>query len=102
MPVYFDTQHIADELTITVNGYFDTRVSLEMARIYELNQTPKKVTVDFHNTESIDSCGLGLLIGMRKRFDCSKDDFRLINCSNAMTKFLNSVRFDKLFTIYSL
>ncbi|MFT4930051.1 MAG: anti-anti-sigma factor [Phenylobacterium sp.] len=99
MSIYFNTDEHRGILSVTITGYFDNRVSLAFNQINPGEPPPTKVIIDFRHTESIDSCGLGLLIAMRKRFDCEKENFRLVHCSAVMKKFLLSVRFDKLFTI---
>ncbi len=99
MPIYFDINQDNDQLTLNVKGHFDSRLTLEIRHLYQTATPTKKIIVDFRHTEFIDSSGLGLLIGMKKHFDCSKENFRLTRCSATMKKFFNAVRFDKLFII---
>ena len=70
MPVTYQIDPSAKEITIHVAGHFDFRLVTEFRRAYGAIEAPEKVTVDLKETDYIDSSGLGILIYLRKHFSC--------------------------------
>jgi anti-anti-sigma factor len=99
MPVSFEADHQARLITIAVSGHFDFRVITEFRRAYNAIENPQTVIVDLKETDYIDSAGLGILIYLRKHFNCKKEDIHLINCNNEITKTFTIARFNKMFVI---
>jgi anti-anti-sigma factor len=99
MPVFFETDLQERQITIAVEGHFDFRLVTEFRRAYNAIQDPLKVIVDLKKTDYIDSSGLGILIYLRKHFNCKKEDIHLINCNNEVTKTFIIARFNKMFVI---
>ncbi len=99
MSVSITTDLELHEITIAVAGHFDFRLVSDFRRAYDAIENPKKVTVDFEHTDYIDSSGLGILIYLRKHFNCSKDSIFLINTSSDINRTFRIARFNKLFQI---
>ncbi|NQZ06389.1 MAG: STAS domain-containing protein [Algicola sp.] len=99
MSVSFQTDQQLQEITIRVSGHFDFRLVTEFRKAYNAIQSPKKVIVDLQDTDYIDSSGLGILIYLRKHFDCKKENIHLINCNSIVTKTFIIARFNKMFVI---
>lgn len=99
MSVSYEIDTEANSITITVKGHFDFRLVTEFRRAYNAIEAPKKVIVDLAKTEYIDSSGLGILIYLRKHFNCQKEDIHLINCNNEIQKTFAVARFNKMFVI---
>ncbi len=99
MSVSLQVDQQLQEIIISVSGHFDFRLVTEFRKAYNSIQEPKKVTVDLKETDYIDSSGLGILIYLRKHFNCTKDNIHLINCNSPITKTLTIARFNKMFTI---
>lgn len=99
MPVSFETNEELQEITISVSGHFDFRLVTEFRRAYGAIEAPKKVIIDFADTDYIDSSGLGILIYLRKHFNCNKENIFLINTSPEINKTFRVARFNKMFMI---
>lgn len=99
MSVSFQIDQQLQEITIKVRGHFDFRLITEFRKAYNSIQEPKKVIVDLEETDYIDSSGLGILIYLRKHFNCTKENIHLINCNSPITKTFMIARFNKMFTI---
>lgn len=99
MSVSFEVDKQKGEIVITVSGHFDFRLVTEFRRAYNAIKDPNKVVVDFENTDYIDSSGLGILVYLRKHFNCRKENIHLINCNNEVAKTFKIARFNKMFMI---
>lgn len=99
MPVTIETDLDKGELTISITGHFDFHLVTDFRRAYEAIVNPNKVTVDLKNTDYIDSSGLGILVYLRKHFNCRKESIHLINCNKEVSKTLKIARFNKMFMI---
>lgn len=99
MSVSFETDREKGEIVISVSGHFDFRLVTEFRRAYAAITNPSKVVVDLQKTDYIDSSGLGILVYLRKHFNCRKEDIHLINCNNEITKTFKVARFNKMFMI---
>jgi len=99
MSVSYEIDSEANTITIAVSGHFDFRLVTEFRRAYSAIAAPSQVIVDLQNTDYIDSSGLGILIYLRKHFNCNKEDIHLINCNNEVQKTFTVARFNKMFVI---
>ncbi|MFT4926206.1 MAG: anti-anti-sigma factor [Phenylobacterium sp.] len=99
MPVSFETDQDLQQITIAVSGHFDFRLVTEFRRAYSAIEAPKKVIIDFKDTDYIDSSGLGILIYLRKHFNCKKENIFLINTNPEINKIFRIARFNKMFQI---
>lgn len=99
MSVSYQIDPTGKSITIYVTGHFDFRLVTEFRRAYSAIENPERVIVDLAKTDYIDSSGLGILIYLRKHFNCQKDDIHLINCNNEVTKTFAVARFNKMFVI---
>jgi anti-anti-sigma factor len=99
MSVSYETDQNQREITIAVSGHFDFRLVSKFHLAYSAIEDPLKVTVDFTETDYIDSSGLGILIYLRKHFNCQKENIHLINCNVEVAKTLAIARFHKMFVI---
>lgn len=99
MSVSYVTDDAKKEITISVTGHFDFRLVTEFRQAYSAIEDPTTVIVDLKDTDYIDSSGLGILIYLRKHFQCNKENIHLINCNNEVNKTFTVARFNKMFVI---
>jgi anti-anti-sigma factor len=95
----FEADHQTRQITIAVIGHLDFRVLSEFRRAYNAIENPQTVIVDLQQTDYIDSAGLGILIYLRKHFNCKKENIHLINCNNEVSKTFAIANFNKMFEI---
>lgn len=99
MSVSYEADLNKGEITIAVSGHFDFRLVTEFRRAYNAIKDPSKVVVDLKDTDYIDSSGLGILVYLRKHFNCRKENIHLINCNTEITQTFKVARFNKMFVI---
>ena len=87
------------DVTISLGSKFDYESIMEFKESYSKCQEVKKVTIDFRDTEYMDSSGLGMLINMRNDMADAAPAVQLINCRPQVKKVLMISRFDKYFNI---
>jgi len=100
MTIHWNTsQNDQSEAVIGIDGRFDFSLVNEFRQTYTvLGDSHSKFTLDFRNTEHMDSSALGMLINMRKHFG----DATVITIKNPrpqIKKILAISKFDKKFTI---
>ncbi len=99
MSVTINANTEKNELVIAVSGHFDFRLVREFRHAYNAMSEPASVIVDLKHTNYIDSSGLGILVYLRKHFNCRKENIHLINCNKEIQKTFQMARFNKMFMI---
>ena len=99
MPVTYKVNKQQHSITISVEGHFDFRLVTEFRKAYSAISNPDQVIINLEKTDYIDSSGLGILIYLRKYFNCTKGTIHLVNCNPDVTKTFVVARFNKMFTI---
>lgn len=84
-------------LKISLRDKFNFSVVEEFRAAY-MNVKPKSITIDFAQSDYMDSSGLGMLLNMRREFG---DDLpiSLANCNPSIKKVLAISRFETFFAI---
>lgn len=96
MPI---TSHLTQgHLTIGLTEKFDFD-SVDDFREAYTDKNAKLYTIDFRNTEYMDSSGLGMLLNMRRHIGDESIKIELINCRNQIKKVLLISRFETKFSI---
>jgi anti-anti-sigma factor len=83
--------------TITV----DTNLEIESRIESYLQPKDEKLVLDFSNTYSLFSSGLGLMIRLRKKVAESGGLVCLVNVSRRVREFLSTLNLDRVFPIYT-
>ncbi len=83
-------------IVIHLGDKFDFSGVDEFKSAYE-NNTSDKYTIDFRETNYMDSSGLGMLLNMKRSTENAPID--LINCKSQIKKILVVSRFDEQFQI---
>jgi HptB-dependent secretion and biofilm anti anti-sigma factor len=83
-------------LFIFVNGSFTINLFPEFQATYE-NKKFESVMIDFSNTDSIDSGGLGMLLQLRTIQGENANNITLKGVSKQILKVFEVVNFEKLF-----
>ena len=88
------------QLVISVRGIFDFTLLNEFRQAYS-NDAVKdvKVVVDLHNTTTMDSSALGMLLNMQQYLGKQDGEIEIINCNQDIEKILRITRFDKKFGV---
>lgn len=83
-------------LNIYVGGEFTISLFPEFQATYE-NQTFDSIVIDFSETDSIDSGGLGMLLQLRTYQGENANNITLKGVSEQILKVFEVVNFEKLF-----
>ncbi len=92
------TRVSGDTLHITLDKKFNFDMVDEFRRAYS-DKEASKFTVDFRETEYMDSSGLGMLLNMRRSVNANTDDIALINCRDQVKKVLLISKFELKFDV---
>lgn len=87
-------------LNIAIKGKFDFNMVNDFRKAYSgSDNVVKECTVDFRDSDYLDSSGLGMLLNLKRFY---KDDIKinLANCKPQVKKILIISRFDKKFSIH--
>lgn len=89
-----------EELTIRVTGRFDFS-SLQIFRnAYEnVENLPKKYTVDLKESDYLDSSALGMLLALRDFAGGDAANITITNCNPDVKKILLITKLDELFDV---
>ncbi|MGH1486672.1 MAG: STAS domain-containing protein [Cellvibrionaceae bacterium] len=85
-----------DNIIIYLQDKFDFSSADDFKNAYENNEEAE-YTVDFRDTNYMDSSGLGILLNMKRSVGDKK--ISLINCKSQIKKVLIISRFDEQFDI---
>lgn len=100
MNLYTEYTNNGQSFTIRVKGCFDFRLMSGFREAYDdIEQHVKTITVDFRETETIDSAGLGMLLNLRKSVGGNKKTIRLTHCRDEIKEQLIAASLDQFFEI---
>jgi|SRR5690554_4401099 len=100
MNLYTEYANNGQSFIIRVKGCFDFSLMAGFREAYGgLEQQVKTITVDFRETENIDSAGLGMLLNLRKSAGGGKVNIRLIHCRDEIKEQLVAANFEQFFEI---
>ena len=85
-----------DNVIIYLQDKFDFSSADDFKAAYEENEE-SEYTIDFRDTDYMDSSGLGILLNMKRTVGDKK--ISLINCKSQIKKVLIISRFDEQFNI---
>jgi anti-anti-sigma factor len=88
-----------DNATIKLGTRFDFDLVQKFREAYSNTDDIKHISIDFRDTEYMDSSGLGMLINMQRSLEKQITKIKLINCRPQVKKVLLISRFDKYFEI---
>jgi len=81
---------LGDRFDFSCHGEFrDTYRSADPSQL--------EITIDFKNTEYIDSAALGMLLVLRERAGGDQAKITLKSCRSSVQQIMDITRFDKLF-----
>lgn len=86
-----------DNTTVYLNDRFDFSYIDDFQSIYNDNASAH-YTIDFRETDYMDSSGLGMLLNMKR--SVGDVDISLINCKPQIKKILIISRFENQFSIH--
>ncbi|WP_018151348.1 STAS domain-containing protein [Leeia oryzae] len=87
---------------IVLTGRFDFnshRVFREIIDKAIAESVVRKLTLDFHGVDYIDSSALGMLMLLKEKADAASKQVALANCSGTARQVLDIANFSKLFTM---
>lgn len=87
------------QLTIKIGKKLDYNCIQEFRNSYTNNKDQKNVTVDFSETEYIDSSALGMILNMRQDYGEVDGKICLSNCRSHLKKIFKISSFHKHFRI---
>ena len=86
--------------TISIAGIFNFSMLHDFRESYsDPDVALAKVTVDFRDTEMIDSSALGMLLNMQKDLNKADKEISIINSNKFVRKILVITNFEKKFSI---
>jgi len=86
------------KLAIVLDDRFDFSCHGEFRDTYRsVDPNQLEITIDFKNTEYIDSAALGMLLVLRERAGGDKANIILKSCRSSVQQIMDITRFDKLF-----
>lgn len=88
-----------DTVTIKLGSRFDFDLVQNFREAYSDTSDINTISIDFRDTEYMDSSGLGMLINMHRSLAESISKIKLVNCRPQVKKVLLISRFDKYFEI---
>lgn len=94
------TSNNGNDLLISVQGRFDFNgVSVFRDTYEQLRTPPKSYTIDFKETEFLDSSALGTLLSLRTHAMNTDAKVKIINANPDVQKILKVTKLDQLFLI---
>ncbi len=93
----FNTSLKDNILTITLGNKFDFDSIEDFQKTY-IDSNAKEYTIDFRNTEYMDSSGLGMLLNMKRKLG-ENISITLTNCRPQIKKVLVISRFEQKFKL---
>ena len=88
-------------ITLPDSINMDTYQNIEAAITSRLREKGPRVVLDMSKTSNLFSSGLGLMIRIRKQVCENQGYIFLVNVSQKVRKILETVRLDKVFTLYA-
>jgi len=86
------------KITIALESHFDFSCHGEFRDAYQsVDPSQFEITIDFGNTDYIDSAALGMLLVLRERAGGEKANIILKSCRASVQQIMDITRFDKLF-----
>ncbi|MBE2319447.1 STAS domain-containing protein [Solirubrobacter sp. CPCC 204708] len=104
MPFAVDRRDIEDTVVVAVRGELDigTAPDLRVALMEAIERQPDgRIIADLEGLEFIDSAGLGILIGGRKRAQAGGGDLVLVSTGRNVAKILELTGLMRVFDVYS-
>ena len=99
--VAVDVSEQAGRAVVTVSGDVDLATAPELrSRLADVVQGGLPVVVDLDGVDVLDSTGLGVLIGARRRARQSGADLVLVCAEGRLTDLLAVTDLDKVFTVH--
>ena len=96
-----DVSEQAGRAVVTVSGDVDLATAPELrSRLADVVQGGLPVVVDLDGVDVLDSTGLGVLIGARRRARQSGADLVLVCAEGRLTDLLAVTDLDKVFTVH--
>jgi anti-anti-sigma factor len=87
------------EATIAIHGDFVFAVNREFRDAYQALPPRTHFTVDFRQTNYIDSAGLGMLVQLREHAGGEAANVRLTGINDTIRNILDVANFSRLFRI---
>lgn len=104
MSFVVDRQDVEDTIVIAVRGELDigTAPALRSALMEAIEERPgARIVADLEGLDFVDSAGLGILIGGRKRAQAGDGDLVLVSTGRNVTKILDLTGLMRVFEVYS-
>lgn len=96
-----DTKN-GDEVLITVNSLSlagDEAVDLKAKAVSLMETGVKKISLDLHKPEYIDSSGIGKLLFLNKKIEKLSGEFQITKINSTLYEFLESLAITKVMKI---
>jgi anti-sigma B factor antagonist len=102
MELSLSTRTVAGHLVLEVGGEIDvyTAPQLRERLISLVDQGARRVVVDLGRVEFLDSTGLGVLVGARRRLGGTNGELFLVCGQERLLKIFRITGLDRVFTLY--
>ncbi|ABK43463.1 anti-anti-sigma regulatory factor [Magnetococcus marinus MC-1] len=87
------------ETVIRVRGRFNVQQLFEVNNIRPSDQPNHSYIIDLTETEFLDSSGMGIILRLREQVSGTKENMVIRNARPGIRRLLETVQFDKLFTV---
>ncbi|MEG3639127.1 STAS domain-containing protein [Magnetococcus sp. PR-3] len=87
------------ETVIRVRGRFNVQQLFEVNNIRPSDHAGHKYIIDLAETEFLDSSGMGIILRLREQVSGTQENMVIRKARPEIRRLLETVQFDKLFTI---
>ena len=92
----------SETAVIRLSGRFDFSRHREFRNCYEAalkEPTLRRIEVDLHSVDYLDSSALGMLLLLKERADARALPITLLNCTGVVREILDVANFGAMFTL---